>query len=149
RTHFKTGARNRTSLDINEVIQEVLAVVRGQVQTHRIAVHANPDERMPLIRGERVQLQQVLVNLITNAIDSMAAADGERVLSIWSEVHHTGCVMVSVEDTGKGLEPGAIDRIFNPMVTTKAHGMGMGLSICWSIIEAHEGKLWVTANMGP
>jgi signal transduction histidine kinase len=148
RAHFKTGARTRTSLDINDVIQEALAVVRDQLQTHRVAVRAESDERLPRIRGEQVQLQQVLVNLITNAIDSMATTDGERVLSIRSAVHHSGCVMVSVEDTGKGLEPGAVDRIFNPMFTTKAHGMGMGLSICRSIIEAHEGQLWVTADKG-
>ena len=84
--------------------------------------------------------------MITNAIDSMTATDGERVLSIRTEVHHSGCVMVSVEDTGKGLEPSAVDRIFNPMFTTKTRGMGMGLSICRSIIEAHEGQLWVTAE---
>lgn len=102
----------------------------------------------PRIRGEQIQLQQMLVNLITNAIDSMAATDGERVLSISSEVHHSGRVMVSVEDTGKGFEPSAVDRIFNPMFTTKTQGMGMGLSICRSIIEAHEGQLWVTADKG-
>ena len=88
------------------------------------------------------------MNLITNAIDSMATKNGERVLSISSEIHHSGCVMVSVEDTGKGLEPSAVDRIFNPMFTTISDGMGMGLSICRSIIEAHEGKLWVTAEAG-
>ena len=148
RTHFKMGARNRTSLDINDVIQEALAVVRDQLRTHRVAVHADLGERLPRISGEQVQLQQVLVNLITNAIDSMATKNGERVLSIRSEMRHAGCVMVSVEDTGKGLEPGAADRIFNPMFTTKTHGMGMGLSICRSIIEAHEGQLWVTADKG-
>ena len=148
RAHFKKGARTWTSLDIDDVIREALAVVRDRLQTHRVAVQVGLDGRLPRIRGEQVQLQQVLVNLITNAIDSMAATDGERVLSIRSEVHHSGGVMVSVEDTGKGLEPGAVDRIFNPMFTTKAHGMGMGLSICRSIIEAHEGKLWVTANKG-
>jgi len=148
RAYFKKGAGAHTSLDIDDVIQEALAVVRDRLQTHRGAVQASPNGRLPRIRGEQVQLQQVLVNLITNAIDSMAATDGERVLSIRSEVHHSGVVMVSVEDTGKGLEPGAVDRIFNPMFTTKAHGMGMGLSICRSIIEAHEGKLWVTANKG-
>ena len=148
RAHFKMGVRTRTSLDIDDVIKEALTVVRDQMQTYRVAVQADPDKRLPRIRGQHIQLLQVLVNLITNAIDSMAATGGERVLSIRSEVHHSGCVMVSVEDTGKGLEPGALDRIFNPMFTTKAHGMGMGLSICRSIIEAHEGKLWVTANKG-
>jgi signal transduction histidine kinase len=81
-------------------------------------------------------------------IDSMAAKNGERLLSIRSEVNHSGSVMVSVEDTGKGIEHSAVDRIFNPMFTTKTHGMGMGLSICRSIIEAHEGRLWVTADKG-
>ena len=98
------------------------------------------------MRGEQVQLHQVLVTLITNALDSMAATDGERVPSIRSEVCHPGSVMVSVGDTGKGLEPSAVDRIFDPMFTTKTHDMGMGLSICRSIVEAHEGQLWVTAN---
>ena len=146
RTLFKKDPRTRTSLDINDVIQEALAIVRDNLQTHRVAVQADPNERLPRIRGEQVQLQQVLVNLITNAIDSMTATDGERVLSIRTEVHHSGCVMVSVEDTGKGLEPSAVDRIFNPMFTTKTRGMGMGLAICRSIIEAHEGQLWVTAE---
>jgi C4-dicarboxylate-specific signal transduction histidine kinase len=138
--------QTRTSLDIDDVIQEALAVVRDRLQTHRVAVQADRSERLPRVRGEQIQLQQVLVNLITNAIDSMATKNGERVLSIRSEIHHSGCVMVSVEDTGKGLEPSAVDRIFNPMFTTKTHGMGMGLSICQSIIEAHEGQLWVTAD---
>jgi signal transduction histidine kinase len=146
RTLFKKDPRTRTSLDINNVIQEALAIVRDNLQTHRVTVQADPNERLPRIRGDQVQLQQVLVNLITNAIDSMTATDGERMLSIRSEVHHSGCVMVSVEDTGKGIEPSAVNRIFNPMFTTKTRGMGMGLSICRSIIEAHEGQLWVTAE---
>jgi signal transduction histidine kinase len=148
RAHFKMGARTRTSLDIDDVIEEALAAVRDKLQTHRVAVQADPNERLPRIRGEQIQLQQVLVNLIMNAIDSMATKNGERVLSIRSEVHHSRYVMVSVEDTGKGLEASTVDRIFNPMFTTKTHGMGMGLSICRSIIEAHEGRLWVTADKG-
>jgi signal transduction histidine kinase len=148
RAHFKKSTGIRTSVDINDVIQDALAVVRDKLQIHRIAVRADPNRPLPRIRGEQIQLQQVLLNLITNAIDSMATKNGERVLSIRSEVHRSGCVMVSVEDTGKGLEPSAMDRIFNPTFTTKAHGMGIGLSICRSIIEEHEGKLWVTADKG-
>jgi signal transduction histidine kinase len=146
RAHFKIDARTRTSLDIDDIIQDALAVVRDKLQTYGIVVRADLNEGLPRIRGEKIQLQQVLVNLITNAIDSMAANHGERVLSIRSEIHHSGGVMVSVEDTGKGLEPDAVDRIFNTMFTTKAHGMGIGLSICRSIIEAHEGQLWATAE---
>src|SRR5439155_20015587 len=97
-------------------------------------------------KGDRVQLQQVLLNLTTNAIESMAAREGERVLDVKSEVHASGGVMVSVKDTGTGVDPKDIDRIFNPLFTTKSHGMGMGLSICRSIIEAHEGRLWVAPN---
>jgi signal transduction histidine kinase len=148
RAHFRIGARTRTSLDIDNVILEALADVREKLQAHRVVVQVEPGEQLPRIRGEQIQLQQVLINLITNAIDSMAAQNGERVLSIRSEVHHSGYVMVSVKDTGKGLEADAVDRIFSPMFTTKADGMGMGLSICRSIIEAHEGRLWVTADKG-
>ncbi|MBR0697014.1 MASE4 domain-containing protein [Bradyrhizobium lablabi] len=148
RANFKVRAQTRTSLNVDDVIQGALAVVRDRLQLHRIAVQADPDERLPRIMGEQIQLQQVLVNLMMNAIDSMAMKDGERVLSIRSEVDHSKYVMVSVKDTGKGLEPGATDWIFNPAFTTKADGMGMGLSICRSIIEAHEGRIWATAGEG-
>jgi signal transduction histidine kinase len=148
RALFKRDARTRTSLGVNNLIREALVLVRDDLETHRIAVQADRNEWFPRIEGNQVQLHQVLVNLITNAIESMAATeDGERVLRLRFEVHDSGSVMVSVEDTGKGVEPSAIDRIFNPLFTTKAHGMGMGLSICRSIIEAHGGRLWVTANL--
>ena len=147
RALFKRDGRTRTSLDVNNLIREALALVHDDLQTHRIAVQADYDQWFPRIEGNQVQLQQVLVNLITNAIDSMATEDGQRVLSLRSEVHDSGSVMVSVEDTGKGVEPNAIDRIFNPLFTTKAHGMGMGLAICRSIIDAHGGRLWMTANL--
>jgi signal transduction histidine kinase len=146
RAHFKMGARARTSLDINSAVQEALTIVRDKLLAHWILVQTSLGERLPRVKGEPIQLQQVLVNLITNAIESMATNDGERLLSIRSEIHPPGEVMVSVEDNGKGLEDGVVDRIFEPMFTTKAHGMGMGLSICRSIVEAHEGRLWVTAG---
>jgi len=146
RAHFKMGARARTSLDVNGAIQEALTIVRDKLLAHWILVQTSLGECLPRVKGEPIQLQQVLVNLITNAIESMATNDGERVLSIRSELHHSGEVMVSVEDTGKGLEAGVVDRIFEPMFTTKTHGIGMGLSICRSIIEAHEGRLGVTAG---
>jgi signal transduction histidine kinase len=146
RAHFKAGARARSSLDIDKVVLEALAVVRDKLQISRIVVQLELGERLPQIRGERIQIQQVLVNLITNAIDSMATQNSERVLSIKTEVDHSGYLTVSVEDTGRGLEAGAVDRIFSPMYTTKTDGMGMGLSICRTIIEAHEGRLWATAK---
>jgi signal transduction histidine kinase len=146
RAHFKVGARARTSLDINGAIDEALTLVRDRLLAHWILVQTSLGERLPRVMGEPIQLQQVLVNLMTNAIESMATNDGERALSIKSELHQPGEVVVSVKDTGKGFEAGVVDRIFEPMFTTKAHGMGMGLSICRSIVEAHEGRLWVTAG---
>src|SRR3954453_9339146 len=147
RTLFKTEPGIRTSLDVNNLIREALALVRYDLQTHRVVVQTDYNESLPPIEGNEVQLQQVLVNLITNAIDSMATEDGDRVLSLRSKVCDSGSLMVSVEDLGEGVEPRAIDLIFKPQFTTKVHGMGMGLSICRSIIEAHGGQLWVTANL--
>jgi signal transduction histidine kinase len=146
RAIFKKDIRDRTSLDINELIGEALALVRRDLEKHQILVRTEPSEELPQVIADRIQLQQVLLNLITNAIDSMAAKDGPRVLCVKSKIHDSGGVMVSVEDTGTGVEPKDIDQIFNPLVTTKSNGMGMGLSICRSIIEAHDGRLWVKPN---
>jgi signal transduction histidine kinase len=146
RATFKKGARSKTLLDINELIRETLALVRGELQKHRVSVQAVPNEQLPLVRAVPVQVQQVLLNLIMNAIESMAAKGGVRVLRVKSDVHESGGVMVSVEDTGAGIDPQHVDRIFNPLFTTKSHGMGMGLSICRSIIEAHDGRLWAAPN---
>jgi signal transduction histidine kinase len=146
RANFKKDAQNRTSLDINDLIGEALALTRGDLQRHRILVQAEPNAQVPLVKGDRIQLQQVLLNLITNAIDSMAAKDGARVLCVRSEVHDGGRVIVSVADTGTGIGAQELERIFNPLFTTKSGGMGMGLAICRSIIEAHDGRLWVAPN---
>jgi signal transduction histidine kinase len=146
RANFKKDPRNRTSLDINDIIGEALALRRGDLQRHRIVVQSEPNAQVPQVRGDRIQLQQVLLNLITNAIDSMAAKDGARVLCVKSEVHDGGGVKVSVADTGTGIGSQELERIFNPLFTTKSGGMGMGLSICRSIIEAHDGRLWVAPN---
>ena len=146
RAIFRRDARNKTSLDINELIGETLALTRGDLQRHRILVEAEPDARLPQVSGDRIQLQQVILNLITNAIDSMAAKNGARVLCVRSEVRDGAGVLVSVADTGTGIGSQDTDRIFNPLFTTKSGGMGMGLSICRSIIEAHGGRLWVAPN---
>jgi signal transduction histidine kinase len=146
RAIFKKDARNRASFDINELIGDALALVGDELQKHRVLVQAEPNEQLPRVKGDRVQVQQVLLNLITNAIDSMAAKDGARVLCVRSEVHDDGGVIVSVADTGTGIGSQDLERIFNPLFTTKSGGMGLGLSICRSIIEAHDGRLWVAPN---
>jgi signal transduction histidine kinase len=146
RATFRSDVQNRTSLDVNELIQQALALESADLQKHQILVKADATRQLPRVQGDRIQLEQVLLNLITNAIHAMAATDGPRVLWVRSEVAEGNGVMISVADTGPGIEPKDVDRIFNPLFTTKPDGMGMGLSICRSIIEAHEGRLWVTPN---
>ncbi|MEA2918689.1 MAG: hypothetical protein QOJ15_10770 [Bradyrhizobium sp.] len=143
---FRKDVRNRISLNINELIGEALALTRSDLQRHRILVQAEPNAQVLQIRGDRIQLQQVLLNLITNAIDSMAAKDGARILGVRAELRDGTSVIVSVTDTGTGIGSQHTEQIFNPLFTTKSGGMGMGLSICRSIIEAHDGRLWVAPN---
>jgi C4-dicarboxylate-specific signal transduction histidine kinase len=146
RTNLRNDVQDRTSLDVNELIQEALALERGDLQKHRILVQAEPHHELPEVRGNRVQLQQVLLNLIANAVDAMAAKDEPRILRVKSETYERGGVMVSIADTGAGISTQNVDRIFNPLFTTKSDGMGMGLAICRAIIEAHEGRLWCAPN---
>src|SRR5262252_2137264 len=146
RTNFRNNDRIKTSLDVNDLIQESVALTRDDLQSHRILVKADSNPQKPRVIGDRIQLQQVLLNLIINAIDSMAAKEGPRVLCVKSEVRCDGDVEVSVEDTGTGISPEDMARVFNPLFTTKSGGMGMGLSICRSIVEAHEGQLWAAPN---
>ena len=146
RANFKSEVRERTSFQLGELIDEALALARSDLQKHGILVQAEPGRQLPEVRGNRVQLQQVLLNLIVNAIDAMAAKDEPRVLSVRSEAYDGDRVVVSVADTGTGIGSQDADRIFNPLFTTKSDGMGMGLSICRAIIEAHEGRLWFAPN---
>ena len=146
RANFRTDVQDRTSFDVDELIHEALALGRGDLQKHRIAVQAEANSELPEVRGNRVQLQQVLLNLIMNAIDAMAAKDDPRILSVKSAAYESDRVIVSVADTGAGISSQHADRIFNPLFTTKSDGMGMGLSICRAIIEAHEGRLWFAPN---
>jgi signal transduction histidine kinase len=149
RANFKRDSQNRTPLDINELIDEALALMTRDLQDRRILVRVEPSSKLPQSTGDRVQLQQVLVNLINNAIDSMAASDEPRVLHLRSEVDNPDGVIVSVADTGSGVDVEHIGRIFTPLFTTKSDGLGMGLAICRAIIEAHDGKLWYSPKTAP
>jgi C4-dicarboxylate-specific signal transduction histidine kinase len=146
RANFKTEVQERTAIDIDELIEEAIALGYSDLQQHGVLVRAEPNRRMRGIMGNRVQLQQVLVNLITNAIDSMSANDGPKILTVRSESDDANGVIVSVADTGSGIDSHHSDRIFNPLFTTKSGGMGMGLSICRAIIEAHDGQLSFAPN---
>ena len=147
RANFKRDAQRRGSLDLNDLIGETLSLSGTDLQRQRIDLRIELDPHLPQLVGDRAQLQQVLMNLITNAIDSMAGVDGARVLSVKSELKDDGGVMLSVADTGTGIESKDVERFFNPLFTTKSDGMGMGLSVCRSIIEAHDGRLWFTPNV--
>jgi signal transduction histidine kinase len=146
RANFKTDVRDRITFDLNELIEEALILCRRDLQKHRIALQVEPNKLLPQVRGNRIQLQQVLLNLIMNAIDAMTDRDDPRVLSVRSEVYEADRVRISLADTGTGVHSEDADRIFNPLFTKKTDGMGMGLSICRSIIEAHEGQLWFDHN---
>jgi PAS domain S-box-containing protein len=146
----KRSAPPQEKLDLNETIREVLALVGHEATKNSVTVRtAFADELFPVI-GDRVQLQQVVLNLVMNAIEAMSG-DGERAREVVITTRNmdTDQVRVSVEDSGPGLDPNAMSRIFDPFYTTKSGGMGMGLSISRSILQNHGGRLWVTANHGP
>jgi signal transduction histidine kinase len=142
---FKKETQARNPIDINKLIFTVLAIVRHELQKLGVELRTELDESLPALEGDRVQLQQVVLNLVMNAIEAMPVAP--RILSIRSCISKPNFVHVAVEDTGTGIDPSNHDHIFNPMFTTKEHGMGIGLSICHSIIESHNGRIWVTRGI--
>ena len=146
RATYRSDTRNWTDLNLSDLIQEVLDLGQDDLERHGIVVEAETANEGLGVRGNKVQLQQVLVNLIMNAIDAMASKEEPRVLSVKCSRPQADHVTVSVTDTGSGIPSQEAERIFTPLFTTKSEGMGMGLAICRSIIEAHEGRLWFTAN---
>jgi toluene monooxygenase system protein E len=146
RAFIKKKAAEENILNINEVIQEMLAVAGHELQKNRILVDCQLTNTSSLVRADRVELQQVLLNLIMNGIEAMAAVtDRPRTLCVQSQIDESGEIMVSVRDSGTGLGADA-ERLFSPFFTTKAEGMGMGLSISRSLVEGHGGRLWATPN---
>jgi PAS domain S-box-containing protein len=143
---FKKSASQRELVDVNEVIREMILLLHNEVTRYSIAVRTELAADLPQIKGDRVQLQQVLMNLIMNSIDAMREADGTRELAIKSQVAENGNLMVSVSDTGVGLPSQQTEQIFNAFFTTKLAGTGMGLSISRSIVESHDGRLWADGN---
>ena len=139
-------ASHRSPLSLNAVVREVIALLKPELRRNNITVRTDLAGRLPLVRGDRVQMQQVLLNLTMNAIESMTSiATRRRLLAIVTAADVAG-VAVSVEDCGVGLEEGALERIFEPFYSTKPQGMGIGLAISRSIVEAHGGRLWATCN---
>jgi PAS domain S-box-containing protein len=143
---FKKGSAQRESVDVNEVIQEMIVLLRGETTRYSISVRAELASDLPQVSGDRVQLQQVLMNLMINGIDAMKEVGGTRELTIKAQRAKNKEVIVSVSDTGVGLPPQQAEQIFNAFFTTKAHGTGMGLRISRSIVESHDGRLWAADN---
>ena len=148
RAIFDRGSQQRIALDVNKLILAVLMILSDELQGHQITVETELIDDPPPVLADRVQLQQVVINLIINAIEAMSSVVGRaRIVRIKSELYESDGLLVSVEDSGSGIDPEKMERIFNPFFTTKAHGLGIGLSICRSIIEAHDGRLWASAGI--
>jgi signal transduction histidine kinase len=143
---FKKGVAQRELVDVNELIREMIILLRNEISRHSISVRTELAETLPQVMGDRVQFQQVMMNLIMNSIDAMKDVEGTRELTINSRRAEGEQVMVSVSDTGVGLPSQQADQIFNAFFSTKAHGTGMGLRISRSIVESHGGRLWATDN---
>jgi C4-dicarboxylate-specific signal transduction histidine kinase len=143
---FKKGTLERELVDVNEVIREMIVLLRGEAMRYSISVRTELAGDLPQIMGDRVQLQQVLMNLMVNGIDAMKEVDGTRELAIKSQVVENEHLLVSISDTGVGLPSQQADQIFNAFFTTKPHGTGMGLRISRSVIESHGGRLWAAGN---
>ena len=143
---MKKAPPRKAQFDLNEAIDEVIVLGRSAVIKNGVSVQTRLSEGLLLIHGDRVQLQQVVLNLLLNAVEAMGAVEKmPRDLLISTEQDHTG-VLVAVRDFGPGLDPSHLERVFDAFHTTKSSGMGMGLSICRSIIDAHGGRLWAEAN---
>ena len=148
RDHIKKAPPRREPFDLNEAVNEVIATVRSAIAKNRIAVSTHFLDGLVPVEGDRVQLQQVVLNLILNAVEAMSSVEKRtRELSIRiGQGEAGGGVLVEVGDSGSGIDPANHERVFEPFYTTKTSGVGLGLSICRSIVEGHGGKLWVSAN---
>jgi signal transduction histidine kinase len=137
------------NLDLNEAAREVIALCVDELQRNRVILRQELANDLPAVTGDRVQLQQVILNLLRNAVDAMSGIeDRPKVLAIRTEKDE-GCVRLTVQDTGVGIAPQEMEKLFEAFYTTKSGGMGMGLSISHTIIESHNGRLWATPNDGP
>ena len=148
RLQFQRGAQPREVIDVNEINRETVALLRGETVRHNILVRTELAADLPQIMGDRVELQQVAMNLIINSIEAMKNVAGMREIVIESRRAENEQILVSVSDTGIGFPPPLAEQIFDPFFTTKPHGTGMGLRISRSIIESHGGRLWASGSSG-
>jgi signal transduction histidine kinase len=144
---FKKGALQRELLDVNELVREMIVLLRNEAIRYSISIRTELAENVPMVLADRVQLQQVFMNLMLNGFDAIKESNRGDELTIRSEVSD-GQLLISVRDTGPGLPPDQAERVFDPFFTTKGNGTGMGLPISRSIIESHGGRLWATGASG-
>jgi C4-dicarboxylate-specific signal transduction histidine kinase len=145
----KRDTPQKTHLDLNDVVNDVVSLVQREVLNHRVSLRLKLASDLPALLGDRVQLQQVLINLVINGIQAMAdIVDDPRELLIESHLDNDGNVIVAVTDSGTGIDSENASRLFDAFFTTKADGMGMGLAVCRSIIEGHGGQVWASKNAG-
>jgi C4-dicarboxylate-specific signal transduction histidine kinase len=147
RDHIKKSPPRKDRFDLNEAINELIVLARSAITKNGVSVQTRLTEGSLPVQGDRVQVQQVLLNLILNAVEAMASIEaGARELLISIKQSETNGIVVAVGDSGPGIDPENLERVFEAFYTTKSSGVGMGLSICRSIIEAHGGRLWAYAN---
>jgi signal transduction histidine kinase len=147
RDHIRKAPPRKHRFDLNEAINEVIVLARSAIAENGVSVQTRLSEGLAPVEGDRVQLQQVVLNLVLNAAEAMSLIDsGARQLLISTEQSGANGVLVAVRDSGPGIDAERIERVFDAFYTTKPSGVGMGLSICRSIIEAHSGRLWADAN---
>jgi C4-dicarboxylate-specific signal transduction histidine kinase len=148
RAMLRKGSPAISQLDLNGAITDVLDLMRNELSRHDVALETELCADLERITGDRVQLQQVIVNLVKNGIEAMSGVmNRARLLRVTTMLDANGCVLTAVADSGKGLDAPTINRIFEPFFTTRREGMGMGLSICRSIVEAHGGRLWASCRL--
>jgi C4-dicarboxylate-specific signal transduction histidine kinase len=147
RDQIKKAPPRKAHFDLNKAINEVIVLARSEITKNGVSVQTRLTQGVAPVQGDRVQLQQVVLNLILNAVEAMSSVEaGARELLITTEQNQTGDVLVAVRDSGPGIDPKHFERVFEAFYTTKSSGVGIGLSICRSIIDAHGGRLWAEAN---
>jgi PAS domain S-box-containing protein len=148
RSIYKKGSQEKIAVDIDEVVQDVLGLMRVELDKEGVNIQTELTRPLPLVGGHNGQLQQVILNLVRNAAQAMASVSRHaRVLRVKTAIQDPDGVLVSIEDSGTGIDPENVERIFEPFFTTKSEGMGMGLAICRSLIEAHDGRLWASSGV--
>jgi C4-dicarboxylate-specific signal transduction histidine kinase len=147
RALFRKVDQQRQPIDLNEITLEVLQSLRGELKEHGVMTRTQLTPALPLIDGDKSQLQQVVFNLVRNALEAMGTTtERSRMLQVKTQLHDGDAVIVAVDDSGPGIDPERLDGIFDPFVTTKSHGMGLGLAICRMIIERHGGRLYALSD---